>query len=323
MFLTKFTSKRYAPLAVDTFDSYVDEDIEKSCSRESDASSKSLLRRPNKRSNVLKYWRLSIVLNILLSCSSLLLSFLLFLASQPDDQSLLKAVSAYCAFLWLPTLVIVADEALAPIFDKVEVSLSSLRMNTSFVNSHPASIYRGDPSPEVDAAWHRIANVSPISLSTAEVDRLGFDSSRTARFPEIFGLGDDAHIARIDSFHAIHCLDRLRKDLHFDYYYNSTFPDGQPNAVHKLHTSHCLHVVLQNLMCNANVDPFMHYWVDTQDTPLPDFSANHKCRDFEAVLQWQEANSIGLAYYQSMAKMPANVTPRIMSDDFKTQNGLL
>jgi len=306
MFLSKFKSKMYAPLPVNTFDSYVDEDTEKSYSSESDAQSRGLLSQPGNKSSVSRYWSFSIVLNILLSCFCLLLSFLLLLASHPDDQTLLKAVSAY-----------------SPIFDKVEVSMSTRRMNASFVNSHPSSIYRGKPSPEVDAAWNRIANVNPISLSSSEVDRLGFDSSQTARFPDVFGLGDDAHIARIDSLHTIHCLDRLRKDLDFDYYYNTTFPDGKPNEVHKIHTSHCLFVVLQNLMCNANVDPYMHYWVDTQDTPLPDFSANHKCRDFEALLQWQEENSINLAKYQTLAKMPENVTPRVMSDDFKKQNGLI
>lgn len=52
-------------------------------------------------------------------------------------------------------------------------------------------------------------------------------------------------------------------------------------------------------MCNANVDVFLHYWIDTltEMGPYPDFSINHRCRDFEGVLRYQEENSVDLGYY--------------------------
>ena len=45
-------------------------------------------------------------------------------------------------------------------------------------------------------------------------------------------------------------------------------------------------------MCEASVDAITHRWVDVQKHPIPDFSVNKVCRDFEAVLDYVEAKSV-------------------------------
>ncbi|MCJ1305941.1 hypothetical protein MMC08_008758 [Hypocenomyce scalaris] len=194
-------------------------------------------------------------------------------------------------------------------------------MNATFLSTHPPSVFRQDPSPEVDAAWNRIANTNTILVNTAEVERMGFDSSKTARYNADFNLGPDAHIGRIDMFHQIHCLNELRKEVNFDYYFGEKWPDHRPSALHRTHSSHCIYLLLQNIMCNSNVDIYMHYWIDTQNLPFPDFSINHQCRDFEAVLKWQEEHSVPLRYYMEHIKKPEDVFSRNMSQEYKQVTG--
>jgi hypothetical protein len=49
-------------------------------------------------------------------------------------------------------------------------------------------LLRAPPSPEVDAAWDKIADVGIISLSSAEVKRLGKDPGKAAKAPVEWGI---------------------------------------------------------------------------------------------------------------------------------------
>ena len=211
-----------------------------------------------------------------------------------------------------------AYKTTAPVLDSLDISLLTWKINGSIQNTSPPSIYRQDPSPEVDAAWARITNLAPIAISRSDVLKLGRDPSRLSKFPESFGLGSDAYIGRINVFHQIHCLDVLRKEasFNFPYYYGHQHPDFVPSELHKTHVTHCIYLLLQNTMCQANADIITHVWVERQVNPWPDFNLNHKCRDFEAVLKWQEDNSIDIEEF-AMIRKPENVKPRIMGSRLK------
>ncbi|KAL1311487.1 hypothetical protein AAFC00_001612 [Neodothiora populina] len=204
----------------------------------------------------------------------------------------------------------------SPLLDLIDIPMRTVRLNGTFLEARPVSIFRQPPSPEVDAAWARIETQAPIAISYADVVAQGKDPAMAAKFPESFGLGSDAYIGRVDVFHQIHCLNRLRMHLqgNYDYYYGK--PDSN-NRYHELHVSHCVYMLLQNLMCTANVDVYPHTWLDAQQNAFPDFSINHKCRDFEAILQWHDDNSIPLEDFGALRK-PENFTPHIMNHEFKT-----
>ncbi|KAE9375973.1 hypothetical protein N431DRAFT_404073 [Stipitochalara longipes BDJ] len=241
----------------------------------------------------------SIVLNIILS-GVILLHDASDITSKAGRNAKLKAVSNY-----------------SPLLDLIDIPLSNVKMNATVLNADPPSIYRADPSPEVDEAWHRIANTNTIVLSTEDVEKLGFNSSRTARYPPELGFGLDAHIGRIDVFHQLHCLNEIRKDVNFDHYFGHKYGNrSNVPEIHKLHTSHCIYLLMQNIMCNANVDIYMSYWVDVQNIPFPDFSINHQCRSFDALLFWQEANSLDFDSFTNITK-PGLRYERVMTQAYK------
>lgn len=235
----------------------------------------------------------------------------------------------------------------APILDQLHIPLSTVRRNGSLLPNHPPSIYRQDPSDEVDKAWNRLANINPIPISGQDVRNIGYDPRQVAEWPAVYGLGDDAYVARLDVFHEIHCLDMLRKEVHFEHYYAAEkgwHKPGDASADHKVHISHCIYALLQSLMCSANTDPFIRkyaphpahqqsdadfsftptdFWVDVGDEPYPDFSINRQCRDFESVLAWQQKNSIPMSKFRDVIRKPEGASPRIMSLEYKYMVGLI
>jgi Mycotoxin biosynthesis protein UstYa len=204
--------------------------------------------------------------------------------------------------------------------NRVPLSYSTQKVNGTLLNTHD-SIYRRSPSPEVDAAWERLANIDATFISGADVLALGKDVSKVAKYPDDFGLGPDAYVAELDVMHLIHCLNALRRDVYFSHYFGSKYPDGQPSELHRVHSDHCIYVLLQNLMCNANVDVITLDWVEGQKHPFPDFSINHKCINFDSILQWQEEHAVDRTKFLAIQK-PDDHTPMRMSDDFKRMFGV-
>ncbi|KAG0649702.1 hypothetical protein D0Z07_3765 [Hyphodiscus hymeniophilus] len=115
---------------------------------------------------------------------------------------------------------------------------------------------------------------TPIKLNSAEVRANGYDPEEVAAWPEVYGSGPDSYVGRLDVFHKIHCIDVLRREARYDHYFGEKWPRdaGGPPRSHSIHVAHCIHVLLQDAMCDANTDPFVHYWVDVGEEPFPDFS---------------------------------------------------
>ncbi|KIW99561.1 uncharacterized protein Z518_11300 [Rhinocladiella mackenziei CBS 650.93] len=181
------------------------------------------------------------------------------------------------------------------------------------------SIFRADPSPEVDAAWDLLSaeGFEIITVSSDAISLSGHDPRLGVKAPASWFVPDSGrprsvhhqsstdengaqYIAQIDVFHQIHCLDQLRRQINYDYYYGDKWGDNPPPQ-HMSHVKHCIHILLQNLMCHADVDIVPHNWVHYPDLhqkgrpyaePLADFSIVKQCRDFEELLSWAKQNVV-------------------------------
>jgi len=185
-----------------------------------------------------------------------------------------------------PIYVLTSYSFTAPFFDKFDIPYTTKQINASLANEDD-SIWRKPPSPEVDAAWERVSRLGYHIVTTADVVALGKDPDSTVRAPAHWGKGSDAHIVQLDVTHQIHCLNAVRKAMYPEYY-------PVRAVMRDVHPQHCLHVLLQNLMCDASVDVMTYNWMETQQNPFPDMSINRKCRDYEAVLKWHEEHLVPL-----------------------------
>jgi hypothetical protein len=238
-----------------------------------------------------------------------------------ENNSLLRAVDAYCkSNHWSrgmhkphhrPLLTI----PIAPVYDQVKVPFIDYTINGSLLD-HGTSIYRQAPSPEVDAAWDYLTHQLPHAISKEDVVKLGKDPRMTAKWPEEWGFGPESYIAELDIVHTVHCLNAIRRDVHWRHYFGDTYPDGKFPELHRTHTDHCINIILQNLMCNANGDIVTNVWVEGQDHPFPDFNVNKRCRDYNTFIDWHHKTQItDMEKYLEM-RIPDDQIPWKMSQKF-------
>ena len=51
-------------------------------------------------------------------------------------------------------------------------------------------------------------------------------------------------------------------------------------------TDHCVDMLRENLMCTSDLSVVLFEYDDHHKLPQPDFSMTKKCRNFEAILEW-------------------------------------
>ncbi|KAF9779932.1 hypothetical protein IL306_001060 [Fusarium sp. DS 682] len=240
--------------------------------RESDASEWTPL-------NQRRSWRsyACVGLNVLLFFISLgLFTAVYFGFSSESDMDSIRKTSFY-----------------SPVFDSINFKLRPIETEGGLFEAKNPSKWRNSlkPDPAVDEAWEDLEIIRVFPITETEVRRLGKDPELLVKFPPEYGLGDNAYMAQIDMFHQIHCLNLLRHLAWAEYERNGTAKKPFSD-LHWIHVSHCTDILMQNLMCNGNLDIITFNWVETQTNPFPDFAVKHQCRDFDAIYEWQDKHSV-------------------------------
>ncbi|KAL4783505.1 hypothetical protein BJX76DRAFT_357889 [Aspergillus varians] len=208
----------------------------------------------------------------------------------------------------------------SPILDDIEIPRYTTTINGTLFALPEISIAREEPSAENDAAWAQYERVLTHVVTREEVIKLGKDPDTVSRFDDDYwGMGDDAYMVQLDVMHQIHCLNMLRKAAFADY------PGYEPALDTKdkmwwIHLGHCSDILLQNLQCNANTEVLTLAWVEDRHPPWPDFSVNRKCRDFQALVDWQRDNAVD---YDKFDKMPLPKDAFVWPSPWKTQDSEL
>jgi hypothetical protein len=114
-----------------------------------------------------------------------------------------------------------------------------------------------DPSPEVDEAWELFSKDLFLAPDSAVRDA-GRSLSKSIHLPTSPEGEAGKYLATWDVFHQIHCLNWLRKAANWEYYYGN----NKPGPVYSSHQKHCTHMLLQSLMCNADVDMITFDWME-------------------------------------------------------------
>ena len=91
----------------------------------------------------------------------------------------------------------------------------------------------------------------------------------------------------------------LRKSLHWNYDYylaEKKPPFSNSEDIVRVHVTHCLDILRQQLMCVPDVGVLGQVWYKLEDMPQPmpfvDFNTEHRCRDFEGVRAWAERHQL-------------------------------
>lgn len=210
-------------------------------------------------------------------------------------------------------LLILIDGPKAPVLEKLNIPLIDKQFDGRLFNPNEGEppIFLQDPSPDVDAAWMSLTDPYPVlAISGNDLRRLKKDPVTAVRIPEDMGFGNDAYFGRLDVFHQLHCLNAVRKAAYYDHYH-----PGEPrSAVFKPHINHCIHMMLQNILCTASTDIVTFQFRENQEGVYSDFDMNHKCRDFKAIKEWAVENAVADKTSFSGVKRPPNYKHLLLPD---------
>ncbi|KAH9947885.1 hypothetical protein B0H21DRAFT_691211 [Amylocystis lapponica] len=153
------------------------------------------------------------------------------------------------------------------------------------------SIYRGPPSPEIDAAWDRLSDDGKIiSITKEDLLRMGkADRPSLVRFQESDGGG---YMAGLELPHQLHCVNLLRKYSYREHYASSDVAFQDSPETFRTHLDHCIEILRQNLMCRGDTGLVTFEWVAGRTRPYPDFNTVHRCRNSDKILAWGAEHTV-------------------------------
>ncbi|KAI0182898.1 hypothetical protein EV127DRAFT_401819 [Xylaria flabelliformis] len=143
--------------------------------------------------------------------------------------------------------------------------------------------YFGEPSEEIDRNWHNLFEHHNLGLSADYMKELG-------RQEEGIRLPDGTYYASMMVFHHLHCLKNLQHALHPDHYELNNLTDHQL-AMHWDHTDHCLHMLMDAVMCQGDTTLITMYWQDNMFRPAGNFTSPHECINWDRLMEWTADNS--------------------------------
>ncbi|KAI5195620.1 hypothetical protein AUEXF2481DRAFT_6992 [Aureobasidium subglaciale EXF-2481] len=185
--------------------------------------------------------------------------------------------------------------------------LASLKQHEHLIDGSLYSVYESTyksyinaPSRDVDALWDGLsAEGSEVVLMDGEsVKFAGFDLAKLVKAPANWTTRTgDLYPVQIDVFHQIHCLDEVRKQMHAWHYYPELNSSGfaqktSPTFQHWQHKNHCLSILLQNIICHADLDMVPHRWTEWSKLPFAQFSIKKRCTNLDALLSWNKENAL-------------------------------
>jgi len=145
--------------------------------------------------------------------------------------------------------------------------------------------FKGTPSPSIDEHWDSITYASGgvINISEETLRAVNASAEYSVKLaPEIGG----GYMASVEALHQLHCLNMLRQATYEDYYKDKAEPWRDSPQTLRFHLDHCIDNLRQKLMCDADAGILTYVWAKGHPAPFPDFSVQHKCRDFNALKDW-------------------------------------
>ncbi|KAI0468728.1 hypothetical protein F4859DRAFT_201021 [Xylaria cf. heliscus] len=153
----------------------------------------------------------------------------------------------------------------------------------------PRSPWNQEPSDELDAVWMDLLHALNVRITNDEMDLLHENKSNRV---QVTGGNrqSDRHeydyVGVLGVYHHLHCLNNLRRRIHWDYYGPRMAGLKHLEGLSKEHSDHCIDTIRQALMCHANTGVYTSEW--NYETHNP--SRNLESRSPSTCVRWDSLN---------------------------------
>ncbi|KAI0514742.1 hypothetical protein F5B22DRAFT_228666 [Xylaria bambusicola] len=186
---------------------------------------------------------------------------------EPDDLDCAKAVSSW-----------------SPAFSAIKYQWETFQNGFS-----QKSIYRGQPTAELEIAWLESLPSNPILISKDKLNELQLHDQD---YLEANGEFEGNVYGNLEVFRNLGCLNLLRQHTYrgeFDYSFLRSFQGSEEMIMRRVDA--CVQRLREVLMCSGDATPYLIMLTPEKKTKeSPDFNTLHYCRDYDAILDWAKDN---------------------------------
>ncbi|KAK4031496.1 hypothetical protein C8A01DRAFT_51441 [Parachaetomium inaequale] len=166
---------------------------------------------------------------------------------------------------------------------------------------HPWNL---EPSEELDAVWEDLLYALNIRISEDEINIL--HENRTNRV-KVNGGG---YAGVLGVYHHMHCLNNLRRVVHWDFYGPTLATAKHAEGFSKEHSAearltgepdHCIDAIRQALMCHANTALYTAEWMNDSHVPINKelrSGAVTTCVKWDSLDRWARKKALVPGHYQ-------------------------
>ncbi|KAH8888129.1 hypothetical protein GQ53DRAFT_265915 [Thozetella sp. PMI_491] len=215
----------------------------------------------------------------------------------PDAAGPWKIATAILSILFIASVFLGARKSTAPSYDTgfetdLQPALSAIKVHKQkfyggiVVNessqfelvldpNNPR--YTGKPTRELDAAWDRLVG-DYVALTASEAQTVqGGMSVEGGKYYVV------PHVR-----HSLHCVNYLRK-VAYDKWYPTIRTENKPTVpTFYMHVDHCIETLRETIQCQSDLTPVPHVWSEGKQMYLAVTSLDHTCRDYDAIMKWQD-----------------------------------
>lgn len=158
--------------------------------------------------------------------------------------------------------------------------------------------FAGDPSPELDQAWHDLLEDTTIRVAKEDLDYYNVTS-----LPLADGSG---FASEIFMTHELHCLKKVRQWIYKETYFSDIH--GFARNELKRHVDHCIETLRQGIMCRGDVSLATYTYFQGSTDVTARTWGKHECVDFGALYSWARERAVDI-FQDGVLARPENLGP--------------
>ncbi|KFY44951.1 hypothetical protein V494_01240 [Pseudogymnoascus sp. VKM F-4513 (FW-928)] len=163
--------------------------------------------------------------------------------------------------------------------------------------------FTGEPREEIDQNWHTLLNDMNSRIPSSVMEELG-RVDEGIRFPDGTYFGN--------------LMKNIYHELHPAYYHLDRFTETE-RAEHQDHIEHCLHMLKEAIMCQADPTLVTMKWSNSRAVPIGNLTSPHECVNWDSLMEWVKPNSIDV--FENGVLVHPNLGPVYLDGEFVQRNG--
>ncbi|KAI0189057.1 hypothetical protein F4808DRAFT_454100 [Astrocystis sublimbata] len=145
-----------------------------------------------------------------------------------------------------------------------------------------SSPFVGEPRYELDQAWSNLLRATMVKVSE--------DEMRMMNKTSIQMKDGSGYLGYLEAHHMLHCVKRI-----YQFRHQGAYPELKGgDTFSSMHIDHCLEVLREGIMCNADISMNTFFWKDPR-TIKGDRSGARKCTNWDRIQDWADNRRVQYA----------------------------